>query len=265
MPGRVLRPVVVGRHRVVDEGDLHVAVAGLRTRLDRVAAPRGARDDRRLRARLGGVADGRRRGPRADALGRRRHGDEVQLQRAARPLRRTQLQLVGAARPHGIRRVRAGPRVRPMVVPGAERDPRAPRPSTRPHPDLQPEARAALAARAEQVEARRGAQHRGASARVEVAARDGQPEGARRGSATRPCRRNGTGKARRTGRRRHPASRARRRVSDGASKRLTVATPCALARPAGFRAARRRGPSQLQPGGLADVANETASSRTQAR
>ena len=107
--GGVLGRVVVGGDRVVDERDLHLAVARRRARRHASAPQRVARDDRRRLpadpARLGGARGARRRraprrrGAAAGAGGRRR---SARAGRAAAA--QAQLQLVGAAGPDRVGR-----------------------------------------------------------------------------------------------------------------------------------------------------------------
>ena len=87
--GRVLRAVVVGGDRVVDEGELDLAVVGGRARGHGVAAPLGARDDHgrpAWAARAPPVARRRRR-PRRRAPARRATAavGRVRTKRARRP------------------------------------------------------------------------------------------------------------------------------------------------------------------------------------
>jgi hypothetical protein len=100
---------------------------------------------------------------------------EVHPQRSARPARRAQLQLVAAARPHGVRRALAGAGVGRVVAADGEPDPWAPAPAVAPHPDL--EAQRACTPHAEQVEAPRRAQHP-ARGSVEVGRPHVHPEAA---------------------------------------------------------------------------------------
>ncbi len=182
-PRRVLRRVVVRRDGVVDEADLHLAVARFRAGLDAVPAPLRAGDDRGRpglgRATRPGGRRGacRARGAGAAALGERTHGDEVHLQRAPRTAGGAQLELVGATGPDRIGGVGAGAGVRPVRRAVAEGDPGAPGGAALAHPDLEPAEVAA--AHADDVEAPRRAQRAGAAALPEVGRGHAEREAAR--------------------------------------------------------------------------------------
>ena len=222
-----LRRVVVGGDRVVHEGHLHRRrTSGAARGGTAVGAPRGARDDRRRRARA--AAGLRPRAPRARAPSRRpaapgtatkctRSGPRSGRARAAAARRSAPVQTGSEARS-------------PVPVSGAwsprhgERHPRGSSgpPRRRARTSRRPRDRLG-AAHAEQVEAPRRAQHPARGA-LEVAGADGEPKPRARVPAR--ARRHGANgrPAASRGRRRPRATRARRRVIVVATHRRASAT-----------------------------------------
>ena len=127
--GRLVGRVVVGGDRVMDEGHLHDAVVGRRARRHRVGAPRGARDDRRRRARAAarpaawGWRPPARRGDRRPAAGTATKCTRSAPRSAPRG---AQLQLVAATGPDRIGGALAGAGVGRVVAVDGQRHPRAP-------------------------------------------------------------------------------------------------------------------------------------------
>ncbi len=157
--GRVLGPVVVGRHRVMDERDLDLAEDRGLARRDAVAAPRGARDDRRRRAGLGG-ARLRALQPAGEtgvqARGRQRaHEAGAQVARGAA---QAELELVRGADERGVRADGELPPVGAVVAGGVEGDPVGPAAAAAAGAQLRLGARSTRPAQADHVEAARRAQ-----------------------------------------------------------------------------------------------------------
>ena len=163
--GRLLRPVVVRAHRVVDERGLHLAVLRRAARRDGVAAPLGAGDDQRL-AGLGCTGTRPGRGPcAARAAGHVARGprgrlgaDEARAQPAGGAAE-AELEDVGRAGVGGLGAGGGVAAVGRVVAGGVQRQPRRPGAAPLAGADLRLEAPAALPAQPHQVEAPRRVEH----------------------------------------------------------------------------------------------------------
>src|SRR5215211_1769285 len=176
-------------------------LGGPAARRDAVAAPLGARDDRR-RAELPGPPRRARQLPAAAGGARSRAGaDEARAQTARMP-RQTQLELVGRAGPGRVGAGGAATGVRPVVARVVQRGPARPAAAAPPRPDLRLDVAAARPAEPDQVEPLRRLEDAG---RVPARAGSGRAAGAgeverERLRARRRCDAAGAQRAQRRGR-----------------------------------------------------------------